>query len=196
MLPLILQTFRAWLNFLIELASVQPVNELPGPCWILWKGERPPLSALRSVIINFAKLRKFVTRHLHQDHLEVTRRDVLPAMLDIDEESIYTYAKYLEPMQTIQVKIVVKLLTRSSRHGMSDSLCHPLTSTSRTFKNTSALSILQGQDTIHKVLSSFRPVGFVNKISYLLYQPSLLTFDGPYQSYLLRLECTGNPPEP
>ena len=59
------------------------------------KGKRPPLSALRSVLIlvNFCKLRQFVTRDLHKDHLEITRCDVLPAMLDIDEESICTSAK-------------------------------------------------------------------------------------------------------
>ena len=71
------------------------------------KRERPPLSALRSVLIlsNFSKLLQFVTRHLHKDHLEITRCDVLPAMLDIDEESMYTYAKYLEPLNTITVNI-------------------------------------------------------------------------------------------
>ena len=51
----------------------------------------------------------------------------------------------------------------------------------------------QGQDTVHKVLSSFRPGWFREQV-----QPPLptITVDGPYQSYLLRLDCTGNSSEP
>ena len=57
------------------------------------------------ILIHFSNLRRFVPRHLHKDHLEITRCDALPAMLDIDEESIYTYAKYLEPLNTMTVNI-------------------------------------------------------------------------------------------
>ena len=85
----------------------QPLINFPAHVEYFGKGERPPVSALRSVLIliNFSKPRQFVTRHLHKDYLEITRCDVLPAMLDPDEESICTYAKYLEPLNTITVKI-------------------------------------------------------------------------------------------
>ena len=84
----------------------RPLINFPVHVEYFGKGERPPPSALRSVLIlaNFSKFRQFVTRHLRKDHLEITRCDVLPAMLDLDEETIYTYAKYLESLNTITVK--------------------------------------------------------------------------------------------
>ena len=79
----------------------RPLINFPAHVEYLGKGERPPLSALRSVLIliNNSKFRQFVTRHLHKDHLEITRCDALPAMLDIDEESIFTDAKYLGTLE-------------------------------------------------------------------------------------------------
>lgn len=158
------------------------------------RGERPPLSALSSAIIlvNFSQLRQFVTRHLRKDHLEITRRDVLPAMLDLDEESIYTYAKLLN---TITIKI------GELRGEISDQIFQtwdvrlPVPSFNLHIQYLQGNSItLQGQDSVHKVLSSFRP-GWFREQDQLPPLPTI-TFDGPYQSYLLRLDCTGNSLEP
>ena len=84
-----------------------PTIDFPAHVKYFGRGERPPMSSLRSLImlINFAKLHHFVTRVLHKDHLEITRQEVLPAMLDIDEEAIYTFAKYLEPVQAMGTKV-------------------------------------------------------------------------------------------
>ena len=174
----------------------RPLINFPAHVEYFGKGERPPLSALRSVLIliNFSKLRQFVTRHLHKDHLEITRCDVLPAMLDIDEESTYTYAKYLEPLNTFTVNIHELQAELASQIFQTWKVRLPVPSFNLHIEDLQGNSItLQGQDAVHKVLSSFRPGWFREQV-----QPPLpnLAFDGPYQSYLLRLDCTGNSSEP
>ena len=191
-------TFPAWLNLpILSVPMFRPLFNFPAHVEYSGRGERPPLSALRSVIIlvNFSQLRQFVTRHLHKDHLEITRRDVLPALLDPDEESIYTYAKYLEPLNTMQVKIDELCGEIADQIFQTWSVRLPVLSFNLHIQDLQGNSItLQGQDTVRKVLSSVRP-GWFGEQDQLPPLPTI-TFDGPYQSYLLRLGCTGNSSEP
>ena len=173
----------------------RPLTNFPAHVEYFGGGERPPLSALRSVLIliNFSKLRQFVTRHVHKDHLEITRCDVLPAMLDIDEEPIYTYAKYLEPLNTITANIDELRAELAAQIFQTWNVRLPVPSFNLHIGDLQGNSItLQGKDAAHKVLSTFRPGWFREQV-----QPSFPTiaFDGPFQSYLLRLDCTGNSSE-
>ena len=56
-----------------------------------------------------------------------------------------------------------------------------------------AICTLQGQDTIHKVLGIFRP-NLLREQDQLPPLPTI-TFEGSHQSYLLRLDRTGNIPD-
>ena len=155
------------------------------------KGTRPPLSVLRPVLIliNFSKLRQFVTRHLHQDQLEITSCDALPTMYDIDEEPIFTYAKYLEPLTIMRADIDELRDEIGCQIFQTWNVRVPVPSINLHIEDLQSNSIsLQGRDRVHKVLCSFRPGWFREQV-----QPSISTiiFDGPYQAYLLRLECTG-----
>ena len=108
-------------------------------------------------------------------------------MYDTDEESIFTYAKYLESLTIMRVNI---------DELREEIVCHifqtwnvrvPVPSINLHIEDLQGNSIsLQGRDSVHKVLCSFRPGWFREQV-----QPSLPTFDGPDQAYLLRLECTG-----
>ena len=80
-----------------------PISEL---LFFTWKVPQCSLSGttdhgllLKDSLINRCGTQKWqiVTRHLRKDHLEITRCDVLPAMLDIDEESIYKVPSTLIP---------------------------------------------------------------------------------------------------
>ena len=88
------------LAFVTMFNTFRSCIDFPAHVEYLGKEARPPLSILRPVLIllNFSKLRHFVTRHLHQDQLEITSCEALPTMYNIDEESIFTFAKYLEPL--------------------------------------------------------------------------------------------------
>ena len=171
----------------------RPLINFPAHVEYFGKGERPPLSALRSVLIliNFSKLRQFVTRHLRKDHLEITRCDVLPAMLDIDEESIYTYAKYLEHLNTITANIELRA-ELAAQIFQTWNVRLPVPSFNPHIGDPQGNSItLQGKGAVHTVL--FFSSWMVSE----QVQPSLPTiaFDGPYQSYLLRLDCADNSSE-
>ena len=104
-------------------------------------------------------------------------------MLDIDEESIYTYAKYLEPLNTITVNIDELRAELAAQIFQTWKVRLPVTSFNLHIEDLQGNSItLQGQNTVHKVLASFRPGWFREQV-----QPSLPTiaFDGPYHISVL-----------
>ena len=121
------------------------------------RGERPALSALRSVLIlmNFSNLRRFVTRHLHKDRLGITECDALPAMLDIYESSTYTYAKHLERLNTMTVNIDELRAELASQIFQTWNVRIPVPPINLHIEDQQGNSItLQGQVAVHKVLSS------------------------------------------
>ena len=116
-------------------------------------------------------------------------------MLDLDEESIYTYAKCLEPLNTLLVKIDDLRCEIADQIFQTWNVRLPVPSFNLHIQDLQGNSItLPGQDTVHKVLNSFRPGWFCEQVQ--LPPLPTITFDGPYQSYLLRLECTGNSVDP
>ena len=154
----------------------RPLINFPAHVEYFGKGERPPLSALQRsvlILINFSKLRKFVARHIHKDHLEITSCDALPTMLYIDEESIYTYAKYLEPLKTSQstsMNFALSLLPRSFRLGRFDFLSLHSISTLRICRATPSLF---KDKTVFTKSFLFALDGFGNKFN-LIVPPLLL----------------------
>ena len=67
----------AWLNHLHNFATMfRPSINFPARVEYFGKGERPPLSALRSVLIliNFAEIRHFVREHLHKNNMDISHQ--------------------------------------------------------------------------------------------------------------------------
>ena len=105
-------------------------------------------------------------------------------MLDLDEESIYTYAKYLEPLNTITTKIDELRGEIADQIFQTWNVRLPVPSFNLHIQDLHGNSItLQGQDTVHKVLGSFRPRWFRERDQ--VPPPPTIAFDGPCQSYLL-----------
>ena len=79
-------------------------------------------------------------------------------MLDIDEESIYTYAKYLEPLNTMTVSIFELRAEIASQIFQTWNVRIPVPSTNLHIEDLQGNSTtLQGRDSVYKVLSSFSP---------------------------------------
>ena len=138
------------------------------------KGTRPPFSLLLLILINFSKLRHFVTRHLRQDQLEITSCEALPTMYNMDEESIFTYAKYFEPLTIMRANIDElrdEIVCQIFQTWNFLFLFRQPTSTVRTCRAT--LFLFKDKIVFTKFSALFDLVGFGNK-SNLPFLPLLL----------------------
>ena len=77
---------------------------------VAWLGptHHPPRSLLRSllVLVDLQDLRPFVSETLRSSDMESTTRERVPWLFSReDEKCFFTYAKYVEPLASIAVKI-------------------------------------------------------------------------------------------